>query len=598
MSKRPIPIDDLLKEDAIVPKYIPKSKRAKSSNGPGEDGANTTFKLQYPQISVNYGSAISRSTQFPAQQKSSTRPTTSLQPPSKLRHKKFQFDWDDIDDPHYNPQPLYSFELDQLGVGNGDNYDDNNNDDYDDDDDFDFQDPLLHDDRNSGHWSTKLLSEMTDRDWRIFNEDYGITTKGKKIPHATRSWDESGLNPKILASLKSFGFHQPTPVQRASIPISLELRDVVGVAETGSGKTLAFLLPLLHYLSRVDENYLNYEKVRNEPLALVLAPTRELALQITQEAEKFGKQLGFNVLSIIGGRQYQETMDQIDNMIVGRGVHIVVGTPGRLLDSVERKILNFSKCYYLVMDEADRMIDMGFEKDLNKLINLLPKNEKLSTTIDGKLFHLTKRLTMMYTATISPPIEKITKSYLIDPAYIYIGGAGEALDNIDQHFDYLSTYAESARLSKLIKVVQGHKRRNRNALVIIFANFKHVCDVLSLELEQNNLLNVVIHGSKSQEAREEALDDFRTHQAPILVATDVAARGIDVPNVSLVINYQMSKKFDEYIHRIGRTGRAGNLGESYTFLDDADAETFMPLKKFLKSGRKKVPEWLYRYNLG
>ncbi|CAK9435478.1 uncharacterized protein LODBEIA_P02050 [Lodderomyces beijingensis] len=572
MSKRPLSVDEFLRDDEIVPRFVPKSKKAKVEDG----GSETIAK---PSVNRSHNSKPAPFIKKRTQHRTlAPVPPPRRSEPEKPKSKKFQFDWDANEDTTHGLTPLFDDDDDEDSEDNGN----------------ESNDPLAREAR-SEHWSMKQVSEMVERDWRIFNEDYGITTRGKSIPHAIRYWNESNLNDKIIATLDNFGFVEPTPIQRASIPIALQSRDVVGIAETGSGKTLAFLLPLLNYLQAVDENYMRFEKIKNEPLALILAPTRELALQISREAEKFGKVLGFNVMSIIGGRQYSETLDEIESMR-GRGVHIVVGTPGRLLDSIERKMLSFAKCYYLVMDEADRMIDMGFEKDLNKLLDRLPKNEKLSSSIDGRLFHLGKRLTLMYTATISPPVEKITKTYLADPAYVYIGGAGEALDNIDQKFEYLSSLTESSRLSKMLKIVQEQQRKNRQALIIIFANFKHVCDTLSQELENEGLSNVVIHGSKSQEMREYALEQFKKHEVPILIATDVAARGIDVPNVSLVINYQMSQKFEEYIHRIGRTGRAGNTGESFTFLDDDDQGVFMPLKKFLKKGGKKIPEWLYRYN--
>ena len=172
---------------------------------------------------------------------------------------------------------------------------------------------------------------------------------------------------------------------------------------------------------------------------------------------------------------------------------------------------------------------------------------------------------------------------MIDPGYLYIGGAGEALDNISQLFEFLSSATtEATKFNKLIKIIRSHWRVTENPLIIIFANFKHVCDSLSQELSSNDINNVVIHGSKSQDMREQAITNFRNHESEVLIATDVAARGIDIPNVTLVINYQMVKKFDEYIHRIGRTGRAGNLGESFTFISDQDTEIFTPLKKFLK----------------
>ncbi|KAI5951597.1 PRP28 [Candida jiufengensis] len=574
MSKRPISIDELLKDDASIPTYIPKSKRPKEDTNSNEQKQQPLPKFQSSSTSNKTKPQNRIASNIPK-----LEPIRQSYEPKK-KNKKFQFDWDDSEDTSngFNPSLVDNEEEDNIN------------------------DPLLKD-KSIGHWSTKSVQEMTERDWRIFNEDYGITVKNSNnknndsnTPNPIRSWDESKLNSKIVDLLYNFGFETPTPIQRSSIPIAIEQRDLVGIAETGSGKTLAFLLPIFNYLLSIDSNYLKYEKVKNENLVLILAPTRELALQIKKEAENFCSKLGFNVLSIIGGHQYQDTI----NEIALKGCDIIVGTPGRLIDSIEKKLFDLSKCYYLVMDEADRMIDMGFEKDLNKLYEYLPTNTKLQNSIDTRIFNLKNKITMMYTATITPIITKLTKSFLIDPVYITIGGAGEALNNIDQRFELLSnkqSNLESIKISKLIKLIQSHNYKNPNSLIIIFANFKDTVDNLSVELDSRNFKTTTIHGSKTQESRELALQQFKNYEKPILIATDIAARGIDVSNVNLVINFQMPKQFDEYIHRIGRTGRAGKFGESFSFINDEnDKEIFIPLKKFLKKGGKKLPEWLYRYN--
>ncbi|ODV78783.1 pre-mRNA splicing factor RNA helicase of DEAD box family [Suhomyces tanzawaensis NRRL Y-17324] len=453
------------------------------------------------------------------------------------------------------------------------------------------------------HWSAKELEEMTARDWRIFREDYNITSKGGDIDHPLRDWNEAKIPAKLTNTIvKTLGYQYPTPIQRAAIPVALNHRDIVGIAETGSGKTLAFLIPLLAYILSIDPNYLEYEHQQdsnyNQPLGLILAPTRELALQITKEAQKFCVHLGLNVVSIIGGHQYEETVHSVQN-----GVHIVVGTPGRLVDSIERNIIGLKRCYYLIMDEADRMIDMGFEKPLQSIMDALPSTEHLNSTIDSRIFYLKKRVTLMFTATISPPIEKITKSYLTKPGYLSIGSAGEAVDNIEQEFEYLGSSEvddsdDNPRFDKLAKLIKKHDRDFAgNYSVIVFANFKKVCDTLAYKLGlQGYKDSVVLHGSKSQEAREQSIESFRTKKARILIATDVAARGIDIPNVTLVVNFQMPNKFDEYVHRIGRTGRAGNAGLSYSFVDDSNSDLLVDLKKFLVRGRKKCPDWLVKHS--
>lgn len=465
-----------------------------------------------------------------------------------------------------------------------------------------IEDESLADEQNNAqkleHWSQKLLERMTNRDWRIFREDFDISVKGNATCELLRKWQEAKIPAKLLGILiDDLQYHEPTPIQRVAIPLALENRDIVGVAETGSGKTLAFLIPLLSYILSIEKNYMEYEHSqesnRNQALGLILAPTRELALQITKEANNFCSKLGLNVVSIIGGHKYEETVHAIRN-----GVHIVVATPGRLVDSLERKIIGLSKCYYLIMDEADRMIDMGFEKLLTTILSHLPSSQDLLKGIDLKIFYIEKRSSLMFTATISPAIEQIARQYLENPLHLSVGAANEAKENINQQFEYLGQPTDQdydqERLDKLARTIRTHiKAHGPEYRIIVFANFKKTCDDLSQFFSSNGYSsNVVIHGGKSQEAREKAIASFRSHQNKILIATDVAARGIDVPNVSLVVNYQMVKKFDEYVHRIGRTGRAGKSGTSFTFIDDGDSPVLADLKRFLVKGRQKCPSWL------
>lgn len=494
---------------------------------------------------------------------------------------KFNFEWKLEDDTSSQYEPLVTYEDDSSNL--------------------DVKTAI-----SDSHWSEKPLELMTARDWRIFREDFSISSKGSDIANPLRAWKESSIPSQLIElMIESFGYENPTPIQRTTIPLALSQRDVVGIAETGSGKTLAFLVPLLSYLLSIDSNYMELDHKKeinsNKPLGLILAPTRELALQITKEASKFGERLGFNVVTIIGGHQYEETIHSLRN-----GVHIVVATPGRLIDSVERGLINLSRCHYLIMDEADKMIDMGFEKSLQSIMSFLPAADDV---LEREIYKIKKRVTLMFTATMSAPIEKITKNYLTNPAYLYVGNVGEAIDNIDQKFEYINSSNESAgnfnsaeeldpaKTSKMLSFVKSHVHQESSSYsIIIFANYKRICELLSSFLEQHGFnKNVVIHGSKSQEFRERAIDSFRSKKANILIATDIAARGIDVPNVSLVINYQMSRKFDEYIHRIGRTGRAGNKGTSYTIMDDSDLEVFPELKKFLAKGHKKCPNWLLQH---
>ncbi|KAM9936627.1 hypothetical protein OXX80_003825 [Metschnikowia pulcherrima] len=493
----------------------------------------------------------------------------------KTQNGKYAFSWDSDDDTSGSYQPLVVLESETKTV-----------------------DVVS----KEVHWSQKPLDEMTVRDWRIFKDDFNISSKGKDINQPLRNWAEEELLPQSLQDIlcKKLKYTEPTPIQRAAIPLALRNRDVVGIAETGSGKTLAFLLPILSYLLGIEKAYMEREHPleanHNKTLALILAPTRELALQITKEAEKFTSLLGYSVVTIIGGHQYEESVHSLRN-----GVHIIVATPGRLVDSLERGIVSLEKCYHLTMDEADKMIDMGFEKSLQKILSFLPTSEHLQSTLDCRIFRVQKRATLMFTATISPAIEKITKNYLVSPGFLFVGGANESVDNIKQNFEYLGPapadkqVLDMKRVGKLIKLLESH-RKHREFSVIIFANYKRVVESLADELLENKKFDsiAVIHGSKSQESRERAIEAFRSKEASILIATDVAARGLDVPHVSMVVNFQMSNKFEEYIHRIGRTGRAGQQGESHTYIDDGDRETFADLKKFLKKGGYRIPDWLYR----
>lgn len=556
---RPVSVEDLILQnlEAAKPKFVSRKQR------------NLRKEASKPAKSTNQlDSSVPNKRSHEDDQ-----PQKVPEPAKKKPLRKYAFDWDLEDDTSSEYAPLVTVDVSKP------------------------RNQVL---KSEKHWSQKPLDQMTARDWRIFKDDYNITSKGGDLPNPLRLWEEHPQLPaKLVDILKNtLNYQEPTPIQRAAIPLALEHRDVVGIAETGSGKTLAFLLPLLTYITNIEPEYMKYEHSQeinsNKTLGLILAPTRELALQISAECQKFTKPLGLSVVTIIGGHQYEETVHSLQN-----GVHIVVATPGRLIDSLERGLISLEKCYHLIMDEADKMIDMGFEKSLQQILGYLPTSDHLLSSLDTRIFRIKKRTTLMFTATITPAIEKITKNYLVDPGYLYIGNANELVDNIEQKFEYLGETpgdkqtVDPKRLRRLVNVLEQHKKKGAFS-VIIFANYRNVVEQLADELAERNFGGVaVIHGSKNQEARERAIKSFRAKESSVLIATDVAARGIDVPHVSMVVNFQMSNKFEEYIHRIGRTGRAGQQGESFTFIDDGDSETFQGLKKFLSRGGYKIPEWLY-----
>ncbi|XP_064159977.1 probable ATP-dependent RNA helicase DDX23 [Anguilla rostrata] len=426
------------------------------------------------------------------------------------------------------------------------------------------------------HWSQKKLDEMTDRDWRIFREDYSITTKGGKIPNPIRNWKEYNLPPHIVEVIDKCGYKDPTPIQRQAIPIGLQNRDIIGVAETGSGKTAAFLIPLLVWITtlpKIDR----IEDSDQGPYAVILAPTRELAQQIEEETIKFGKPLGIRTVAVIGGISRED-----QGFRLRMGCEIVIATPGRLIDVLENRYLVLGRCTYVVLDEADRMIDMGFEPDVQKILEYIPVTNQKPDTDEAEdpekmmmNFESGKhkyRQTVMFTATMPPAVERLARSYLRRPAVVYIGSAGKPHERVEQKVLLMS---EGEKRKKLLDVLA----RGFEPPIIIFVNQKKGCDVLAKSLEKMGYNACTLHGGKGQEQREFALSNLKAGAKDILVATDVAGRGIDIHDVSMVLNYDMAKNIEDYIHRIGRTGRAGKSGVAVTFLTKEDSTVFYDLKQ-------------------
>ncbi|BHF72903.1 DEAD (Asp-Glu-Ala-Asp) box polypeptide 23 [Sparganum proliferum] len=432
----------------------------------------------------------------------------------------------------------------------------------------------LWDDR---HWSEKPLEEMTDRDWRIFREDYNISNKGGNIPCPIRSWKESTISPELLKIISKAGYTEPTAIQRQAIPIGLQNRDIIGVAETGSGKTLAFLVPLLTWIQSLPKLE-RLEDTEQGPYALILAPTRELAQQIEEESVKFGSPLGIKTLAVIGGLSREDQA-----LKLRMGAEIIIGTPGRMNDVLENRYIVLNQCTYLVLDEADKMIDMGFEPEVNSILTYLPvtnqkpdteeaeDNTKLLANFSSKQKY---RQTVMFTATMPPAVERLARSYLRRPAIVYVGTAGKPTERVEQ---IVYMVQEQGKRKKLLSILG----EGIDPPVIIFVNQKKGADVLAKGLEKLGHSAVVLHGGKGQEQREYALASLKSGQKEILVATDVAGRGIDIKDVSMVINYDMAKTIDDYVHRIGRTGRAGKSGTAITFLTKDDTAVYYDLKQLL-----------------
>uniref|UniRef100_A0A673IQ42 RNA helicase n=1 Tax=Sinocyclocheilus rhinocerous TaxID=307959 RepID=A0A673IQ42_9TELE len=392
------------------------------------------------------------------------------------------------------------------------------------------------------HWSQKKMDEMIDRDWRIFREDYSITTKGGKIPNPIRNWKEYSLPPHILEVIEKCGYKDPTPIQRQAIPIGLQNRDIIGVAETGR-----------YY-------------------------------QATQTFEKY-RHIGHRASLIylfIHSFIMEDLIIVVDLMCFAPHSQIVIATPGRLIDVLENRYLVLSRCTYVVLDEADRMIDMGFEPDVQKILEYIPVTNQKPDTDDAEdpekmmqNFESGKhkyRQTVMFTATMPAAVERLARSYLRRPAVVYIGSAGKPHERVEQKVILMS---EGEKRKKLLDVLAS----GFEPPIIIFVNQKKGCDVLAKSLEKIGYNACTLHGGKGQEQREFALSNLKAGAKDILVATDVAGRGIDIQDVSMVLNYDMAKNIEDYIHRIGRTGRAGKSGMAMTFLTKEDSSVFYDLKQ-------------------
>lgn len=432
------------------------------------------------------------------------------------------------------------------------------------------------------HWTEKKLEDMSERDWRIFREDFNISYKGSRIPRPMRSWAESKLSSELLKAVDRAGYKTPSPIQMAAIPLGLQQRDVIGVAETGSGKTAAFVLPMLLYITRLPP--ISEENEAEGPYAVVMAPTRELAQQIEEETVKFAHYLGIKVVSIVGGQSIEE-----QGFKIRQGCEVVIATPGRLIDCLERRYVVLNQCNYVVLDEADRMIDMGFEPQVVGVLDAMPssnlKPENEDEELDEKRIY---RTTYMFSATMPPAVERLARKYLRNPVVVTIGTAGKATDLITQHVIMMKESDKIYRLRNLLDEL-GDKT------AIVFINTKKVADMISKSLDKDGYRVTTLHGGKSQEQREISLEGFRTKKYNVLVATDVAGRGIDIPDVGHVINFDMPGSIEAYTHRIGRTGRAGKTGVATTFLTVSDSDVFYDLKQMLTQSNSPVPPELARH---
>ena len=372
-----------------------------------------------------------------------------------------------------------------------------------------------------------------------------------------------GLSADILRALTDQGYLHPTPIQAAAIPVVLQGRDVMGAAQTGTGKTAGFSLPIIQLL--LAHASTSASPARHPVRALILTPTRELADQVAENVKAYCRHTPLRSTVVFGG------MDMAPQTAALRaGVEIVIATPGRLLDHVQQKTLNLSQTQILVMDEADRMLDMGFLPDLQRIINLLPK----------------KRQNLMFSATFSGEIKKLANSFLQDPVTIEVARSNQTADRVTQ---VVYKVAEDAK-----RDVVSHLIRNRQLKqVLVFSNTKIGASRLARELEKSGVKASAIHGDKTQSERMAALEAFKSGAIDVLVATDVAARGLDISDLPCVINYDLPYNAEDYVHRIGRTGRAGASGDAISLYSDKDERLLLDIEKMIK--HKFVPAELVGY---
>ncbi|MDQ6993323.1 MAG: DEAD/DEAH box helicase [Mariprofundus sp.] len=369
------------------------------------------------------------------------------------------------------------------------------------------------------------------------------------------SFEKLGLSAELLRAVADQGYETPTPVQASSIPVVLAGNDVLAGAQTGTGKTAGFTLPMLHLLQKDHPERTKKHHIR----ALVLTPTRELAAQVGESIATYGKYLPMRSTVVFGGVGINPQIQKLQ-----RGVDVLVATPGRLLDLIGQGKVNLSHIEFFVLDEADRMLDMGFIHDIRKVLKLLP----------------VKRQNLLFSATFSAEIKKLASGFLHAPVYVEVA-RNETAHQVTQMVHPVSKAKKRALLAHLIQ--EGDWQQ-----VLVFTKTKHGANKLTVYLEGEGITAVAIHGNKSQTARTKALANFKAGSVRVLVATDIAARGLDIDHLPHVVNFELPHVAEDYVHRIGRTGRAGNSGESVSLVSGDEKRLLMGIERLIKKSISKV----------
>ncbi|XP_037543761.1 probable ATP-dependent RNA helicase DDX46 [Nematolebias whitei] len=411
------------------------------------------------------------------------------------------------------------------------------------------------------------LAKMLPEEVNTFRlELEGITVKGKGCPKPIKTWVQCGVSMKILASLKKHAYEKPTPIQAQAIPAIMSGRDLIGIAKTGSGKTIAFLLPMFRHI--MDQRPLDESE---GPISVIMTPTRELALQITKECKKFSKALGLRVVCVYGGTGISEQIAELK-----RGAEIIVCTPGRMIDMLganSGRVTNLRRVTYLVLDEADRMFDMGFEPQVMRIVdNVRPD-----------------RQTVMFSATFPRAMEALARRILSKPIEVQVGGRSVVCSDVEQH---VLVIEEDKKFLKLLEIL-GHYQEKGS--VIIFVDKQEHADALLKDLMKASYPCMSLHGGIDQYDRDSIINDFKNGACRLMVATSVAARGLDVKQLILVVNYNCPNHYEDYVHRAGRTGRAGNKGYAYTFITEDQARYAGDIIKALELSGSPVPPELEQH---
>jgi ATP-dependent RNA helicase DDX5/DBP2 len=409
------------------------------------------------------------------------------------------------------------------------------------------------------------VSNMPDHEADRIRQSKSITiVNGTNVPKPVRTFEEASFPEYVLQEVQRAGFREPSPIQVQGWPIALSGRDMVGIAETGSGKTLGFLLPAIVHI-----NAQPYLSKGDGPIVLIMSPTRELACQIQEEASRFGKSSKIKNTCCYGG-----VPRRVQQQDLRDGVEIVIATPGRLIDFLDSGDTNLKRVTYCCLDEADRMLDMGFEPQVRKITGQCRPD----------------RQTLMWSATWPKEVQRLARDICKeDPVHINVGSLDlRAAHTIRQYVEVCQQDDKRGRLKRLLeKVMDGSK-------ILIFSSTKRDGDQLTREMRLDGWPALCIHGDKKQEERDWVLKEFKEGKSPILIATDVASRGLDVKDIKYVINYDFPGSVEDYIHRVGRTGRAGATGSSYTFFTSDKARHAPDLIKVLQEANQPVPDELLK----